>query len=116
VSGRIPEEEKSALMQLLERLDHKVEKLDRRLDNVDKTLIKQEGNLEKHILRTDLAERNIEMVRTEVRKVESDLAPVKKHVVQVEGALKLLGLVLGAGMTLVGAISSVIKLLSYFQK
>lgn len=105
-------DEQSSLMTFLERLDHKVERLDRRLDSVDKTLVKQEANLDKHILRTDLAEENLKLLRTDLRGVETEIKPLKKHVAQVEIALKIAGILASIALACVGAVSSILKILS----
>lgn len=85
--------------------------LDKRLDNVDKTLIKQEANLEKHILRTDIAEKNLDLLRQELVKVDSAIAPIKKHVLIVEWTLKVGGILLGATIASIGVLETVLKLL-----
>lgn len=61
-----------------------------------------ERDIAHHIKRTELAEEAIRLVREEIK-------PVKKHVVMMEGALKLLG-VLSVG---IGIVVSIAKLLGY---
>lgn len=69
---------------LTEILLEKVDKLDRRLDNVDITLAKQHKSLELHMLRTDLNEEQLKLIRQEAK-------PVQKHVAMIEGGLKAFG-------------------------
>lgn len=70
----------------LDRLDGKLDILDSRLDNVDKTLAVQAEQLGTHIKRTDIAEANLGILR-------NDMKPVHAHVLRMDGALKLIGLV-----------------------
>jgi len=66
-------------------------------------LAKMEESLKLHIYRTDLAEENIEMLR-------SNIKPIQKHVTIVNGFLKILG-----GFSIaVGTIVGIIKIISYF--
>ena len=62
-----------------EKIDTKFDKVEFRLDSVDRTLIKQEANLGEHMRRTEL--------------LELEVAPIKKHVVMVQGVLKFIGVV-----------------------
>lgn len=64
-------------MKRVDRIEAKVDKLDERLDSIDKTLAAQHVSLEEHIRRTAL--------------LESEVAPIKKHVVMVQGGLALIG-------------------------
>lgn len=95
---------------LLEKILDQLASLDRRLDNVDKTLIKQEANLEKHILRTDIAEKNLDLLKAELTKVDASLAPIKKHVLIVEWTLKIGGILLGALIASVGVLETLVRL------
>lgn len=78
------------VIEKLDKMDHKLDKLDNRVDNVDVTLAKQEVSLSEHIRRTAL--------------LEEDVRPIKKHVNNVQGALKLLGLI-----SLLAGIAAVLK-------
>ena len=62
----------------LDRIEKKVDKLDERLDAVDVHLAKYNSELEFHIARTT--------------QLETELGPIVKHVEQVRGAAKLVGL------------------------
>lgn len=76
------------------RIYEKLDKIADRLNEIDKTLVKQEGNLQKHMLRTDQNEQMIKLI-------SDALKPVVKHVSHVEGGLKLLGVLsLIAGIVL----------------
>jgi len=66
------------------RILDKLDILDGRLDSVDKTLIKQEANLDKHIMRTDQNEIMIQEIFEQIR-------PIQKHINYVEGILKFIG-------------------------
>jgi archaellum component FlaC len=69
----------------LEKIDEKLDKLDEKLNSVDVTLAKQAQQLEHHIYRTDLAEEHL-------RKLESELKPIKIHVERLNGVLKFIGI------------------------
>lgn len=64
----------------------KLDDIDLRLSGIDKTLIKQEGNLELHMQRSNHLEKLVE-INTESMK------PISKHISRMEGALKLLGVI-----------------------
>lgn len=76
----------------LQKIDQKLDKLDDRLDAVDKHLAVYNEQLEYHIKRTNL--------------LEQDLAPIKKHVIQVQGITKFL---IGA----IGLTTAIIGILKY---
>lgn len=78
----------------------KIDKIDTHLDKINDTLIEQHGTLKEHILRTEINEENIALLR-------KDIEPVKKHVWMVQGALKILG-----SLSVIGGI---IKFLSLFK-
>lgn len=67
--------------------------IDKRLDVVSETLIRQEATLAEHVRRTNLLEQKLE--------------PVEKHVAQVNGALKLIGL----GSVLCGILVAILQML-----
>ena len=69
---------------------------------VNTTLVRQEENLKHHIYRTDLAEEAIKEMR-------KDIAPIKKHVAQIEGVLKLFGMV----ALFVGIAAGMVKILVF---
>jgi archaellum component FlaC len=88
----------------LDQLAEKLEQIDSRINSIDTTLVKQAGQLEHHIYRTDLAERHL-------RTLERELKPVKKHVEQVSGVLKFFG-----GIAVLGGIVKVIlEIATYFS-
>lgn len=78
----------------------KIDKIDTHLDKINDTLIQQHGTLEQHILRTQINEENISLLR-------KDVEPIKKHVWMIQGALKILG-----SLSVIGGI---IKFLSMFK-
>jgi hypothetical protein len=55
------------------------------LGDLKVTAAKQEVNLAEHMRRTELAEKSIELLR-------SDVKPIQKHVAMLEGVLKALGI------------------------
>jgi hypothetical protein len=79
-----------------ERLELKIDKIDERLDSIDKTLIKQEENLKLHMYRTELAENNLKLLKqhidNETAKITDRIQPIQVHVVQVQGIIKLIGI------------------------
>lgn len=68
----------------LDKMDQKLDRIEDKISNIDVTLAKQAKDLEHHIYRTDLAEHNIELLRTEIQ-------PVKRHVAIVDASLKIIG-------------------------
>lgn len=80
------------------RIEDKIDKLGSHLGSIDVTLAAQHESLRDHIRRTQLLEGTIE--------------PLKKHVEQVSGALKFLGLVLGA----ISVLAAVAEILTYLRK
>ena len=69
----------------MQRLEAKLDKLDERLDSVDLILVRNTGSLEEHMRRRQLAEEAIDILRRELK-------PVQTHVARVDGGLKLLGI------------------------
>ena len=65
------------------RFEEKIEKLDTRLDSIDINLAKQESNLREHMRRTQLAEENIELLRTEIK-------PLSHHVATINNIAKII--------------------------
>ena len=65
--------------EVLNRIITKLDKLDDRIDKVDVTLAKQHESLKEHMRRSDA--------------LESQMKPVQKHVVMVEGIVKFIGLI-----------------------
>ena len=72
----------------LVRIEDKIDKIFERMASVDVTLVKQHGQLEYHIKRTDL--------------LESELKPVRDHVRLIQAALRWL--------SVIGIIAGVAKL------
>lgn len=62
----------------LERIETKLDDTNEHLASIDVTLASQHVSLKHHIRRTEL--------------LEKELAPIKRHVDMVNGALKLLGI------------------------
>jgi predicted nucleic acid-binding Zn-ribbon protein len=85
----------------LDKIEEKLDKVEEKLSSIDVTLAKQAKDLEHHIYRTDLAESNIELLRTEMQ-------PVKKHVALMDASLK----VIGAIASVVTFVIGIIKLIS----
>ena len=85
----------------LDKIEEKLDKVEEKLSSIDVTLAKQAKDLEHHIYRTDLAESNIELLRTEMQ-------PVKKHVALMDASLKVIGAIASAVTFVIG----VIKLIS----
>ena len=70
----------------LDKLEGKLDRLDEHLSRIDVTLAVQAEQLATHIKRTELAEENLDLLRKELK-------PVQSHVLRVEGGLKLLGII-----------------------
>lgn len=91
-----------------ERMTEMDIRVDRRLNSIDRTMLKQENNLEKHMYRTELAEKNIETLR-------NDIKPIKRHVFVLEAVLKLLGILIVGASTVAGLTWTIIQIISWFQ-
>lgn len=76
-----------------------LKEIDKRLGSIDVTLIKQEANLDKHMMRTEQNEKLIEIIY-------NDMKPVKRHVAQIEGGLKFVGV----ASLVIGIILGLIKI------
>lgn len=84
----------------LDRLEEKTDKVLDQISSINITLAEQHKQLEHHIYRTTLAEENLKVLKDE-------LVPVQKHVNQVSGILKLIGV----GASLAGIGKLVIELI-----
>jgi hypothetical protein len=80
------------ILSKLEKIDIKVDRLQEDITEIkitaarhEEILIKQEKNIDYHILRTDL-------LQSEISNVRDELKPIHRHVNMVSGALKLIGL------------------------
>lgn len=69
------------------KLDEIQKETNDRLSTIEKVLIVQETNLQQHMKRSEYLEKLVEKVE------ERDLKPIRKHVNQVEGGFKFLGVV-----------------------
>jgi len=92
----------------LTRIEKLIEQLSKdtteKLHHIDKTLVKQEENLKEHMRRTELAEKRLDSI-------ETDLKPIKKHIVRLDGVVKFLGfiaLIVGIGAGIAKIVSFVI--------
>lgn len=70
----------------LSKMDSKLDKIQEHLASVDVTLAKQEVSLTEHVKRSTLLEENVKMLR-------SEFTPIQKHVIVVNGVLRLLSLI-----------------------
>jgi dynactin complex subunit len=77
----------NTIIKLAEKLDNQHNELDSRLDNIEKVMIAQEINLKEHMRRSDYLEQMITSIQ------DKELKPLHKHVAQVEGVFKFLGLI-----------------------
>lgn len=87
-------------MKMEERILNKLDEMDKRLDSIDRTLAAQHVEIQNHIKRTDIAEsrqNNFEKIMIDV---------VLAHINQVNGALKLIGII----STIVGIVGGLAKL------
>lgn len=87
-----------------QRIYDKLDDMDKRLDSIDRTLAAQHVEIQNHIKRTDIAEQrqnNFEKLMIEV---------VLKHINQVNGALKLIGIL----ATIVGIFAGIAKVIGIF--
>lgn len=81
----------------LDKLESKFDKMDGHLDSINSTLIRQEESLRYHILRTDLAEENIKLLKDSFDKrtdsIHKQIEPIQAHVNMVVGVGKFIGYV-----------------------
>lgn len=70
----------------LNKMYERQEKMSEDINEIKVILGKQEEHLKQHILRTELAEENIALLREQIQ-------PIEKHVQMVSGVLKFLGLI-----------------------
>lgn len=103
--------DKKSIQKKLEEIDKKMDNHDKandvRLDKIEKVLIVQEANLKEHMRRSDHLE---EIVENEKIKISQELEPIKKHVNQLNGAFKLIGL-LGVFVSVVGGILKIMGII-----
>jgi len=92
------------LDKLEQKLDEKLDKIHEKLSSIDVTLVKQNKDLEYHILRTTLAEEHLKIL-------ESEIKPIQKHVTQISGVLKFFGLLAVLG----GIAKAVIEVAEFFR-
>jgi len=74
------------LKKLLEKMDEKLDKVSTDITDIKVVQSAQASDLKHHIFRTDLAERHITAL-------EAGIKPIEKHVSQLNGVLKLLGII-----------------------
>jgi archaellum component FlaC len=85
------------MQEQLDKIEEKVDRIEEKISSIDITLAKQSKDLEHHIYRTDLAESNIEMLRSEIQ-------PVKKHVALMDASLKVIGAIASIATFVLGII------------
>jgi predicted nucleic acid-binding Zn-ribbon protein len=85
------------MQEQLDKIEEKVDRIEEKISNIDITLTKQAKDLEHHIYRTDLAESNIELLRSEIQ-------PVKKHVALMDASLKVIGAIASIATFVLGII------------
>lgn len=72
----------------LTRIEAKVDKIVDRIGSVDGTLKEQHISLQEHMRRTEI--------------LESQIKPIERHIVMVQGAMKLIGIIAFLGTILGG--------------
>lgn len=101
-----------ALTNLNDKMDRHNESVNARLTSIEKTQVKQEENLGEHMRRTELAEKGIDILASELKTIKKDeIEPLKKFKSFIEGGLKGIGLV----FTVVSFVAGIIKIISFFQ-
>lgn len=74
----------SKMDDMLKKIDSKLETISSDLTDMKVTIAKQEENIKLHIYRTEIAEENIEILKTK-------LEPIDTHVKYVHGVLRFFG-------------------------
>lgn len=87
----------------LDRIESKLDTLDKRLDKMDVHMAVYNEQLKIHIA-------GVNDARTDIRRIDRDIEPIKSHVARMEGALKLVGII--AMVVSIGA--GIAKILSLF--
>jgi flagellar motor component MotA len=88
----------------LDKVEEKIDTVHDKLTSIDITLAKQAIDLEHHIYRTTLAEENIEVLR-------SELKPIQTHVTQVHTVFKIIGIL----ATVVGIVVGILEVVKFFN-
>jgi hypothetical protein len=91
------------LKEAIDKLDVKVDRLDQRLDEMKELHMKNTSSLDEHILRTEINEENIALLREEIK-------PIQNHVIMIHGVLKVIGTL----STILGIIVGAVKVLQIF--
>lgn len=82
-----------------DKLEKNIEKISDGVADINVTLAKQHASLDEHMRRTSALEESVDLLRKEVK-------PVQSHVAMMHGAAKLIGIISVAG----GAIKVVLEL------
>lgn len=82
------------------KVEQKLDLVVEKIEAINITLARQEENLKEHMRRTEIAELHID-------KIQSELAPIKEHVIFVSGLTRLT-------VGLVGLGASILAILEYF--
>lgn len=93
----------SWLKTAIDKIETKVDRLDQRLDSLDNTSIGQAKDLQQHILRTEIAEENIALLREQFE-------PIKTQSDRIGFTFKIIGFL----ATATGLVSSVLKIFNVF--
>lgn len=80
------------------RIENKIDKMSDRIGSIDVTLASQHESLKEHIRRTELLEKVVE--------------PIQKHVIILNGAMKLLVLI----ATLFTGVEGLVALMEFLRK
>ena len=88
----------------MSNIDDKLEEIKTHLSNIDITLVRNTVSLETHVKRTEMAEDRI-------TQVEKDIKPLQKHMSEINGVLRFLGLI---GI-IIGAAAGLATILHYLK-
>lgn len=89
----------SRITDLDEKIESKIDRIENHVGDIKTILAQQHGSLVEHIKRTEIAEQNIALLR-------SDLKPVETHVAMIKGGVKLIGIICMVG----GLVAAFLKL------
>lgn len=84
-----------------DRIYSTLDKIQEDVSELKITSAKQEENLKEHIRRTELAEENLSLLRSEVE-------PIKQHVSMMNGVLKIVGLT----SVIIGTIAGIFQIIN----
>ena len=76
--------------QFLQLILDRLNSIDDRLNKIEETSARHDENLKEHMKRSDLLEKNLSLIESEL---DEQMKPIQTHINYVEGFFKLLGVI-----------------------